>query len=312
MIYQIIMVKEINVVYPAHIGQKALHYNGPEGKVWLSRDRNDNMPNVFIGWHSCRSPRPNDNFIMLEPIVVSPMDFDVNYLCKFNKIFSNFGECFKGTKIQDKIVNINYGTSLDSKNPIELKNKWIPWEKRINGVIIVAGGKSSNHPASIYSLRETLGDLFHKHGFQVARYGGVKGKKPPYFKGILTDKISEICKYRFHLCSENTYHPQYSHNYLTEKLPHSIFGGAVPLYIGCYNIENLLPKNSFFDLRKFITKNGKNIKIDEQNLISTMKSFSKEDFHRYHQSAFKSLQDPFGLLYLSDMKVYYKKMLESL
>lgn len=307
--------KEINVVYSPHSGERSLHYNGPEGKVWMSKTRSNKIPNVFIGCHSGpKIPGNKDNFLMLEPIVVHPKDFDINYLSNYNKIFTSFGKFFENTKITNKIVNINYGSHLFDQNIDSLINKWQPWEKRVKGVIIVAGGKSSNHNASIYSLREKLGDIFYNNGFQVARYGGVKGNKPPYFKGMLQDKIGEICKYRFHLCSENTYDEILSHNYFTEKMPHAIHGGAIPLYMGCYNIEDIAPKDTFFDLRKYISKNPKDgqINIDEKELIQALNSFSKTDFEKYQEAAKKYMKDPKGLFYHTDMKRYYRKMLEVL
>jgi len=58
---------------------------------------------------------------------------------------------------------------------------------------------------------------------------------------------------KFVFAVENTYHPVYSINYLTEKIWHAFFSYSVPIYFGCYNVESLLPPGTFIDLRKYIS-----------------------------------------------------------
>jgi hypothetical protein len=303
------MAKEITVVYPPHESERVIHYQGPEGTVWLDRQRNTTMPNVFIGWDACPHPNPEDSLYMLEPIVVRNQDYNVQYLSRFKKVFGCFDKCFENTIIKDKYVSVNYGSTLGPEDADVLRSKWLPWEERIDGVVVVSSSKTSTDPQSIYHLRENIADLFHDSGYKVAWFGGIPfGRRKPYYNGALKDKIAEIAKYKFHVCTENTYDPIYSHNYLTEKLPHAIEGGAVPLYMGCYNVESLVPERGYFDLRPFVE--NKTIKAKE--FLEAIKSYSKQDFETYNQIAYDFMKDPNGLFYHTDMRRAYKKMLEVL
>jgi hypothetical protein len=309
--------KEINIVYNAHSGERSTHYDGPEGKVWISNKRNNDIPNVFLGRDLCPEPNPEDSFLMVEPVVVSATDYDINYLSKFRNVFGCFNKVFEGTIIENKYIYINYGCELQSKNMLQLKSNWLSWDQRKNGVIIVASGnKGSNHPASIYKLRIMLADFFYENNFDVSWYGYGHLSKP-YYKGMLPDngpdrKIHEICKYKFSVCTENTYDAKYSYNYLTEKLPHTIYGGAVPLYMGCYNIDEFVPKNAFFDLRNFVIKENGNLVILKKPLLEAIKTFSQKNFERCNDEQYKFMTDPNGISNHTDMRRYYKKMLEIL
>ncbi len=56
---------------------------------------------------------------------------------------------------------------------------------------------------------------------------------------------------KFVFALENTFHEVYSVNYLTEKMFHGFLSKSVPIYAGCWNIQELVPDNLYIDLRKF-------------------------------------------------------------
>lgn len=61
---------------------------------------------------------------------------------------------------------------------------------------------------------------------------------------FVNDKADAILPYRFHICVENT-----SINDLwTEKFADPLLGFSVPIYIGCANMEEYFPKDSFYYL----------------------------------------------------------------
>lgn len=314
------MVKEINIFYHGH-PKRSLEYNGPEGKVWLDNVKNNNMPNVIMTSEVIKKPNPNDSFLMIEPITVNTKDYDINYLNQYSKIFSPFYKVFENSGIKNKIIPINYAINdqfiinkSSSGNEINYSNfikNWKSWDDRINGVVIISDDKASRCQYSIYELRNILGNLFYNNNINVTKFGKTRTKLP-YFKGRVTNKIEEICKYRFHLCIENTYDPIYSYNYFTEKLPHSIYGGSVPLYIGCSNIEEFVPEKSFIDLRKFITRTNKTININTKEIINAITTFSKQQFEDFQTSAIEYMKNPKGLFSQIDPKRYYRKMLEVL
>jgi hypothetical protein len=313
--------KEINIVYGAHHVASSVVYEDSNGRVFISHHRKIGMLNILQGG-SCKFP--GDSYFMVEPVVVHTGDYDPNFLSKFNKIFGCFGKFAENTSIKDKFVKVNYGTELIHRDADSLRKNWLPWDQRKDGVIIVASGhKHSAHHASIYDLRLMLADFFYENNFEVSWYG-YNGIGKPYYKGWLSDigdtekvydprhKINEICKYKFNICTENTYDPIYSHDYMTEKLPHAIYGGAVPLYMGCYNIEELAPTNIFFDLRNFVVKNNGSLQLLKQPLLEAIRNISAEDFEKYNEAQYQYIKDPNGLFSYTDLGEVYKEMLRNL
>ena len=299
------MEKTINIVYDA-LPTPQIQYEGPEGTVWYSNKRNDNYHNIYMS--ACHNPNPDDSYMMMEPIVAAPWQYNINYLSKFRKVFGCFNRAFVGTAINDKYIPINYGTEINQVDADQLRSTWLPWNQRRPGIVIMAGDKSSKHHASIYALRLMIADFFYKSKLEVAWYGPSNCNRP-YYKGYIKNKIAKINEYQFHLCNENTYDEIYSYNYLTEKLPQGIYGGAVPLYIGCYNIDELAPPHSFFDLRSFVKYEHKTLNLLRQPLLRTIMSFNKNNFEQYQETAYKYIKDPMGLFYHVDMKRVFCKIL---
>lgn len=60
----------------------------------------------------------------------------------------------------------------------------------------------------------------------------------------IDDKMDAILPYRFHLVLENSVLP----NYWTEKLADAYLGWAFPVYLGCPNVADYLPKDSFLSI----------------------------------------------------------------
>ena len=61
---------------------------------------------------------------------------------------------------------------------------------------------------------------------------------------FVDDKSDAILPYKFHICIENTC----INNLWTEKFADPILGFSVPIYIGCANMEEYFPKDSFYSL----------------------------------------------------------------
>lgn len=117
--------------------------------------------------------------------------------------------------------------------------------------------------------------------------------------------------------NENTYNVYmsacnniYSYNYLTEKLPQTIYGGALPLYMGCHNIDELAPEHTIFDLRNFVIKDSGKWKLLERPLLEALNSFTKEKFERYQETTYQYLKSPTGISYHADMKRFLRQMLK--
>ena len=60
----------------------------------------------------------------------------------------------------------------------------------------------------------------------------------------------------FAIVLENVHHPEFSAGYLTEKLFQVVLGGAIPCYLGAWDVERLVPEGCYVDLRPFVGRWG--------------------------------------------------------
>lgn len=95
---------------------------------------------------------------------------------------------------------------------------------------------------------------------------------------ICQDKITQISGYKFCLCIENASFP----GYVTEKIIDCFVAGVVPLYMGAPDIQLLVPKESFVDLRKFNNLNEVDLFLNElspkeaENMINMGRDFLRK------------------------------------
>lgn len=69
----------------------------------------------------------------------------------------------------------------------------------------------------------------------------------PYYKGELPDHFDKwkgLAPYRYSLAIENYHGP----NYFSEKVVDALLSWSMPIYWGCTNLENFLPKESFIEI----------------------------------------------------------------
>jgi len=65
------------------------------------------------------------------------------------------------------------------------------------------------------------------------------------------DKINALSRHKFVVCFENVYHPLWSHNYLSENIFDCFRAKTIPIYVGAYNIDELIPPNFFINYNDF-------------------------------------------------------------
>jgi hypothetical protein len=117
-----------------------------------------------------------------------------------------------------------------------------------------------NHQ-SLYSFRFELIKYFgHKPFFYLRGAGWDKAIKYDHIlKGLklftpattVNQKNAFLNKFKFALCVENAIFS----GYLTEKIFDAFYSGTVPVYLGDPNIDCVITKNTFIDLRDFKSMN---------------------------------------------------------
>ncbi len=277
----------INIVYAPQKGPPHRVYENSKGTIWRSKTYDKNKINVGMGWYSIRDPKNKmDSLLVVEPFCVLPRDYDVNFGEKFKYIFTWASKAFSHPKTKRKVVEINHPSCWGIGKPQSIGKDWLSWDKRRDEVMFVANNKTSTHDSQLYSLRIMLADELHKNSrFKVSWYGQIPLQRP-YYRGELGNKIANLKQVKFSVCTENSYDPIYTHNYFTEKLPHVWMAGAVPLYMGCYNIDSFgFPKWSYMDLRQCIKKGRANKmhleKEEFKKIMRRMHYFSKDSYINY-------------------------------
>jgi len=108
------------------------------------------------------------------------------------------------------------------------------------------------------------GDEFEFHG---ARWSNEKFHS---YKGFVKDRIDTLAKFKFVISIPNYIHR--STEFFDPRIFYAMVGGSVPIYWGCPDIKDVVPEDTFIDLREFPTYDGL------YNFISTM---DKETYNIY-------------------------------
>ena len=149
--------------------------------------------------------------------------------------------------------------------------------------------------------------------FKVSWYGQIPIPKT-YYRGQLDSKMDVLRKAKFSICTENCYDSIYSHGYFSEKLPDVFLAGAVPIYMGGFNVDEFkLPP--YIDLRTYVNHklqgDGAFNVIDFTSLISRMEGYTEDYYNQYLGLLEENLNDPQGLFYYTSWDRVYEKMIDT-
>lgn len=189
---------------------------------------------------------------ILEPLCVCPNQYthhawkQFDFIFTWNSHFSHprFINCLPPFVGFPMTVPWNEGDPVSESREETLKRR--------KAICMINNDKRSTIAGELYSLRKELALWFHHDGripFDV--FAQQPFSVPNYCGQAENGKVQTLRKYRYALCFENLYHPIWSKGYLTEKVFDALYALTVPIYFGCFNIENYLPANCFIDYRKF-------------------------------------------------------------
>jgi hypothetical protein len=106
----------------------------------------------------------------------------------------------------------------------------------------MAGNKANPAASSLYELRRNDYRYFSSCGpDQFSLYGKGWSSDEPCYRGVVSNKLETLSKYRFSLCYENTAARSW---YLSEKLLEVMQANCVPVYAGPTEIEKILPSSA--------------------------------------------------------------------
>lgn len=303
---------KVAMIYEPHSGPPVCHYDGEDGSAWISGTKRPDSKNVGMSYYYMRNPEPDDSFMIIEPHCVNDCDYNPDYLRRFKKIFTWASRAFeKFPDIKERIIEVNHPSCRDKPSLDQMKNNWPSWSERADEIVFIANNKSSGHYSEIYSLRLALADQLHKWGkFKVSWYGHDTLSRP-YYRGRINSKMEILQKVKFSICTENCYDHEYSYNYFTEKMPEVWWAGAVPIYMGCYNVDDFnFPKESYIDLRNHVRKTGMR-QYTINGLEDLLLSYNENNFNQMRESMLNNMAQENGLYYVTDYDRMYKKIISS-
>ncbi len=279
---------KINIVYSPATGPQHKMFENDRGIIWHSKTRDAQKINIGMGWYSIKEPNPQDNILVVEPYCVLPRDYEVGFIAKFQHIFTWATKAMAHPGLIKKVIPINHPTYHNIPHLQTYSNTWLPWDQRANEIVIIANNKSSKHHSELYSLRVHLADVLDAFSpYKVSWYGQIPINRP-YYRGVAENKQDILNKVKFSICTENSYDPIYTHNYFTEKMPDVWMAGAIPIYMGCSNIDDMGSLNGcYLDLRPLVEKHGQSWKINtaalNDQIIATNDAKYKEYVNNLHQ-----------------------------
>ncbi|MHA2426868.1 MAG: hypothetical protein ACXADB_02420 [Candidatus Hermodarchaeia archaeon] len=302
---------EVNLVYaPATRPQHKVFAN-KVGSVWHSKVYDPNKINIGMGWYSIRDPKPQDSILVVEPYCVLQRDYDVGFIKKFKHIFTWATNAMTHGSVAGKVVPINHPTYHQIPNLKKCSENWLPWDKRSDEIVIIANNKSSKHHSELYSLRIYLADVLDAFSpYKVSWYGQMPLKRP-YYRGVAKNKQEVLGRVKFSICTENSYDQKYTHNYFTEKMPDVWAAGAVPIYMGCYNIDDMGKLGGcYIDLRPLVQKHKQSWRVNKKILNDKIVNVDEAQYKTYIERLHTNI-DQTGLLqqHHSYKRVYEKMIL---
>src|SRR5713101_1809133 len=149
---------EINVVYSDWPTGDVVVYENDKGRVWRSKNKMPNAHNIGMSSYSLPNPQSDDSIWIIEPRCIVDKDYDVDFVSRYNKIFTWATKAFENTSVAHKVVELNHPSITFTPSADELKKLWTPWHERTNEIVFVANNKNSHHNSQLYTLRIRLAD----------------------------------------------------------------------------------------------------------------------------------------------------------
>jgi len=241
-------------------------------------------PNIdFVG----NSPSKDKSLFLLEAPNIQPQNYLSEKLKQYKKVYtwnSRLYEEYKALGID--VVKLPNFPLFDN---YYIPDTYVKFEDKIDGICLICRyrEKQSSDFDISYKRIEVFESLegITKHCYGKIPYCG------DHYKGVIgdgngtypssVDKLNMLAKYKFNLCFENAYHEMGSFDYITEKITDCFKARTVPVYYGCYNIQDRIPKELYIDFRDFRDFCSPDV------LVEYMKSITKDQYIEMTEKAYE-------------------------
>jgi len=229
-------------------------------------------------------------FLLHENYSVTPHHYDINKLKQYSAVItwnSKLYDIFKKMDVNIYKINGYVLFNMDAFPALDA-SQFADYENKINGLSLHCKVRESYLEWDLAGQRFKIFKEIAKTGKIETDYYGVACYPPlkDYYKGMIGQKGQEssmpnsleeqftINKYKFNLCFENVYHELWSWDYISERIFSCFRAKTIPIYWGCWNIEQYIPKELFIDFREY--------KDDIKGLVKYLLSIDKNKY--YHMT----------------------------
>ena len=242
----------------------------------------ENFPNISVEVNPDKFDRDMP-VLLIEACNVRPDNYEVRNLGRYSKIYSWNRRFLSLTS--DILPGEAIGGFPLFDNRFWLES-FIPIDQRIHGICLIARKMMRNVVGDISHAREVLFEQIkgvHKHAYGKIPFcgdhyiGPIGSSEKETYPSSLA-KLRKLNEYKFNLCFENCFHELWSYDYITEKIFDCFRAKTVPVYLGCYNIEEHIPAELFLDFRSYGS-------IDQ--LSEHLAYFSDDTFHSMTERAYE-------------------------
>lgn len=252
------------------------------------------FPNVAInGIVLQNKPKKDVTLVLLEPYNRRTRLYDINEIKKYKGLIT------WNTKFYDKYkddINIKLYQGGQPLYQVHKLYKPVKFSDKINGICAIGKSCKRDKIGDITYLRSevmrqieiTYSLITHYYGWSNwggDNYMGPIGDLKISGMHIVGDgfhsslaKIMKLSEYKFHLCFENCYHEFWSWGYITEKIMCCFEARTIPIYLGCFNIEQIIPSDIFIDFRNF---------NNCEDLVQYLVSISESEYNKMVNKAYE-------------------------
>jgi hypothetical protein len=192
--------------------------------------------------------------------ITVPQNYDPNIIKQHKALLTPNRRFYRRNKDKYNIILTN--GPMDSHNYYKL-DRISSYDERVNGICALNRIYKTGKPGDILWMREwfmnklPVDGRMEKHCYGKPRWGGrmyqghAVDKDPSCNHANHIANLEVLQRYRFFFAPEALYHELWSYDWVTERLWNAFKAKTVPVYYGCYNIEEVVPKDLYIDYRDF-------------------------------------------------------------
>lgn len=237
-------------------------------------------PRVAFNRHDWNGKiRENKDYLYArEGYITIPENYDPKIIKQYKGLITHNRKFAKENPNLNIILTNGY---VNTHNYYEL-DEYLGWDEKINGICSLHNiYKPSTNVGEIITKRQKFINSIpypNKHTYGPKPWGVNYKGKPDANHPNHINNLKVINKYRFVLSLEFTYHPMWSYDWITDRIYNAFKSKTIPIYYGCYNIDEHIPNELFIDFRKYVN--------NPIGLKKELESYTKQKYIDQTEKAF--------------------------